>query len=434
MFKIKRHHLYFIYSLILYIFALEFMYKYFLYPRYEYFGYKFELSSWFDIILSYFLILIPSRSIYRKRNLLSKFYIIFVYLVIYIPTLVFVNHIRDIPDYLIIVYKIILFIGMEASLKIIKSKKYVKFIERKIKTIYVFRILILTAVVYLVYSVMKYREYFSFLSFNDIYEKRSIMEIGKIDGYFNMWVSNFILPIILAYGLIKKKYIYAIMAIISSVIIYGLFSNKISLFSVIFILLLNLIDFKSGKYVIKMALILSVSIIGLTVLSIISNNLLINMICGLILMRTLSVPGLLTVQYMHYFFRHPYIYYSNMNIVNSLVYKYPYKRPLGFIVGEYFSGNDAYNANANFIATDGIAALGPLGIIIIFLIFSIILKILDSVTRNSNQKFAYLSSVYFIMTLLNISLFTTFFSGGLLFFILFFLFFSLKKKGLTQVN
>jgi hypothetical protein len=117
-----------------------------------------------------------------------------------------------------------------------------------------------------------------------------------------------------------------------------------------------------------------------------------------------------------------------MNIVNSLVYKYPYKRPLGFIVGEYFSGNDAYNANANFIATDGIAALGPLGIIIIFLIFSIILKILDSVTRNSNQKFAYLSSVYFIMTLLNISLFTTFFLVGCYFLYYSFYSFHLRRK------
>ena len=51
------------------------------------------------------------------------------------------------------------------------------------------------------------------------------------------------------------------------------------------------------------------------------------------------------------------------------------------MVGEDFIGFPKLNANANFVASDGIASLGLIGIFVSFLIFSIILKVFDYVGR-----------------------------------------------------
>ena len=434
MLKIKKQQLFFLLSVLLYIFALEFLYKYYLYPKYEYFGYKFVSSTLFDIILSYFLILIPSKYLYRSRNLVSKYYIIYIYLIIYVPTLIFINHIKNIPDYLIFIYKIIFFIGIMILIEIVNIKYYYILNISKIKINKIYKALLIISIIYAIYILFKYRRYFSFLSFDEIYDKRNTMGISKIDNYFYMWISNLVLPIILVYGIIKKKTIYTYIAIICYIIIYAIFSSKISIFSFLTIILFSSLNFNKNNYITKISFLLSLSIILLTIISIVANSYILSLILSILLMRTIGLPGLLTVQYMIFFYNNSYTYYSHINIINALIYRYPYDRPLGFVIGRYFTASDYNNANANFLATDGIAALGPLGIVIISFIFGILLKILDSITRDMKKRFIYLSSTYFIFTILNGSMFTTLLSGGLLFYMIFFILFSTKRYGLKLDN
>ena len=54
---------------------------------------------------------------------------------------------------------------------------------------------------------------------------------------------------------------------------------------------------------------------------------------------------------------------------------------IGLLVGEDFIGFPKLNANANFVASDGIASIGILGIFISFLIFTVIFKIFDYVGK-----------------------------------------------------
>ena len=79
----------------------------------------------------------------------------------------------------------------------------------------------------------------------------------------------------------------------------------------------------------------------------------------------------------------------------------------------------AQNANANFLLTDGVAAAGIFGLLLIGLVFYVLLHILNSISyryRLSDLLVIFLPTLSYI---LNTSLFTTLLSNGLLILILF---------------
>ena len=78
------------------------------------------------------------------------------------------------------------------------------------------------------------------------------------------------------------------------------------------------------------------------------------------------------------------------------------------------------NANANFWATDGIAAMGLPGVALISVAATLLLALINTVTRQYDRLFATLCFLPFVITLLNQSLFSSFWSGGAFFLIVFF--------------
>ena len=70
------------------------------------------------------------------------------------------------------------------------------------------------------------------------------------------------------------------------------------------------------------------------------------------------------------------------------------------------------NANANFWATDGIAAAGILGCILANLLMLLVLRILDVVSYKKNKLFVILLFLPFISMFRNTSIFTALLSGG----------------------
>jgi len=214
-------------------------------------------------------------------------------------------------------------------------------------------------------------------------------------------------------------------------VLYGLFSNKISILYILIFFLFATIDFDKDHYVFSVMLILSLTMFLITFGYNILDNGIIELLGSLVLMRTISMPGFLTVQYMRFAESNPLTYYSHVNVIDAIFNNYPYRNVLGYEVGYFFSNSYNNNANANFIATDGVVALGPGGIIVAFLMFSILMIVVDSVTTGYSKKFLCLSSLYIIINLLNASLFTTFLSGGLLLYLVAFLFFRLDLREYT---
>jgi hypothetical protein len=113
--------------------------------------------------------------------------------------------------------------------------------------------------------------------------------------------------------------------------------------------------------------------------------------------------------YINFFSSHPFTYYSHINIVSWLVH-YPYQLSLGEVIGFDLVGDDL-DANANFYATDGVAAMGAIGVVVAGAAFGLVLCVADALTRN-RLRLACTAMIAFVMNLSNSSLFTSLITGG----------------------
>ena len=97
----------------------------------------------------------------------------------------------------------------------------------------------------------------------------------------------------------------------------------------------------------------------------------------IVILRTTAVAGWLTQYYLRFFSVNdkPYTLYSHINIINLLTEYYPYADSLGKTVAY-----GSQNANANFLLTDGVAAAGIFGLLLIGLVFYVLLHILNSIS------------------------------------------------------
>jgi hypothetical protein len=131
-----------------------------------------------------------------------------------------------------------------------------------------------------------------------------------------------------------------------------------------------------------------------------------------VLMRTLSINGLVTAQYYDFFQQNPLTYYSHIKVVNWVVH-YPYQYPVGQEIGLAYSGTTGLDATANFFATDGIGGLGLPGILLMSVFCAGVFWILDSAAQKHDPRLAALVTTYAAYNIANISIFTSLLSGGL---------------------
>jgi len=94
----------------------------------------------------------------------------------------------------------------------------------------------------------------------------------------------------------------------------------------------------------------------------------------------------------------------------GLFVHYPYQMTLGEVIGYDLVTSDL-DANASFYATDGYAALGAVGVVLIGPIFGLFLSVANAMTASS-LRMACAAFVPFVMIVSNSSLFTSLLSGG----------------------
>lgn len=392
-----------IYSLIYQFIHINFLYGVFLYA-----GYMNEGFSIFSFIQTFLFISIP---LLVKKNLNNMFflevlYTVF-YLLLYVPIMItFLNHYKTEWD--IFINQLPFLIGFLVMFKIAGFKKMnIKRLHLKPprKEVLIAFTIFIIAVLF-----MEFRSTYSFVSFEDVYSQREKgSNASLVSGYFTLWLTYFIGPVLVAMGLIKKDKKILIFGTLSIIFVYGINASKIALFIPFLIIFLYYIKSK-GKDIFK-ALTAVFSSICLIAYWLPPTYF---MISAVILMRTFGISGLLTYQYNEFFKANPHTYYSHINVVNFVTGNYPYDQDLGFVVSSYFFESDN-NANANFLATDGIASLGMIGVIIISIVCGIYMLYTKSLVDNKNSLLVGLVFISFAFIILNVGLFTSLLSGGFLF-------------------
>jgi hypothetical protein len=257
----------------------------------------------------------------------------------------------------------------------------------------------------------------------DVYVQRfaANSDVG-ISAYAMGILSGALDPFLMAIGLVNRKPVLLALGAVGQVVVYAVLAQKIVLLSVLYVpgffYLLGADNFRQNPKSAPLLRIGALSIALLLVgcgsmsLSANSNSSVFKEVGALLLMRQFSLPGGLVAQYGAFFTDHPLTYFTHINIVKA-VFGATYTRDVGLEIGSYLAnGGIGMNANANFFARDGIAALYLIGPATMGIVVGLCLRIFDMIIGDEHLAVAGLTLTAFGFSLTQSSFFTSLLTGG----------------------
>lgn len=240
----------------------------------------------------------------------------------------------------------------------------------------------------------------------------AVTGIMLIFEYLRGWLLFAIYPFIMARYLEHGNRLKCLMVILGYVLMFMVDMQKLTLLLPIPMLILYVFVKNSNRIFARYTH--SVLIVSILMLSIVCNMFredeVLFAVSALVLLRTVCVAGWLTQMYLHFFAYNPFTNYGHISPVNALFNNYPYgSEPLGKVVAY-----GTQNANANLFLTDGYAACGLLGFVVIGIVFYFFLHYFDTITQRYPMTFSIVIITPTLTALLNASLFTLFLTQGLL--------------------
>lgn len=347
-----------------------------------------------------------------NKDLFNQIFFTLYYVILYIPIVVAYGFLYDCLDYF---YRVsFIFVGFYTTVAVLNSSWKISVIKRvTIPKLPTLKILCIGQLLVLLILYLSFRESLSFVQFEEVYEKRSDLKYNyNILGYFVLWTSYFLAPLLIILGRLNRLSFLVYLGFVSSFFVYGISGAKIVFF--IPFLILFIVFLSDRKLDIFKSVGLSFSV--LIILGVYFANS-IGAIGAVLLQRTFGNSGLLTYQYAEFFRSHPYTLYSHNSLISRFI-EYPYDKELGFIVFDFFTnpvGVSESNSNANFLATDGYAAFGNFGVLIISLFVGLYLKFTVNQFSKEQKLIAPFILLPFLFMLLNVSFFTCILSGGWIF-------------------
>jgi len=235
----------------------------------------------------------------------------------------------------------------------------------------------------------------------DIREKASLLS-NIFTNYLYSPLSNFILPILIIFGIIKKKWQYVIFGIIAMTYLYAIIPQKGTFMGIGIILIFYFFnDFNK-----KISFFLTTITVLLIATIFFTNFLHIDMPESIFIRRLFFIPAVLNNAYFE-IFNSNHIHLSH-SILRYFI-DYPYSVEPPFYVSKIFWGMPS-DAN-NGIISDGFMNFGIIGSIIEIIIATIILKFIDLL----NISYRFLGVMYMIIRLfISGALLTSLLTHGLL--------------------
>lgn len=399
---------------ILYVLVFRLVYVQYLFPTWGYMGYEYFSHSTMVAFLTNTLAIFPIL-FYKARKIPSDFIAIFIYIFIVAPSIVsiefgFENYSSVVSIQVVYALSMIVFFSIKEPHATIHRIK-----ENSIS----FNVYVIAVVVILICCIATYRSNMRFVSVEEVYDLReetADLQINPIIGYFMMWLANFFAPLFMSYGLIKRNKKYLLLGFACAMVVYMSSALKSALITPIFCIIIYMVLRKRQDSIMSLFPIIVFFFTALYFIGIALDNNIAYVALSLFIMRTFGISAMLTPGYISVFNSYPHTYYSHVRIINSITGMYPFKDPvLGKAVWSAYTGEtDAMNANANMLLTDGIAACGIPGVIIVTILFALILNYLNRISTRHDKDFVLILLTGVIMSLSNVSLFTALLSCGLL--------------------
>jgi len=215
-----------------------------------------------------------------------------------------------------------------------------------------------------------------------VYEFRSIASrnLPHIVGYLSVWSAKAFFPFAFLISVFHKKIVPSGLAIVGSIMIFGLTSHKGPLFYPWVVL--GLFYILNRQKIIQSLLL---SYFGIITTSVMLYAYAGHIIFGMLfLRRPFFVPAILN--YLHYdFFRnHMFSYWADSKITFGILDK-NYSLQIPYLIGNFYYGHVEWAANTGWIGS-GYANAGFLGMILCSIMLGLLLAILNAYGRIIDKK------------------------------------------------
>jgi hypothetical protein len=259
---------------------------------------------------------------------------------------------------------------------------------------------------------LTYRLHLKLPSLSDVYLVRSQYKemtdsSGALASYAVDWQALVLNPMLIVLGLISQRKLPVVTGILGQLLIYSFTGFRTVLFSSIFLgLLLVLLRSRKG-FGLRISITWAAAVLSSAALYLWSGSL---VLVGLILERLTGLPGLLTGFYFSFFSVHPQMMLSHSIFRHFTQNPYSVEPPV--LIGQvYFPGRSTY-ANANVWA-DAYANFGIWGVFAFTIVLGLIFWFYDSITVESDFRFAALVLAIPAISLANAGLLTCLLTHGL---------------------
>jgi hypothetical protein len=398
-------------------------YRQYVVPTYDYFGVGWRDPP-HDMITTAFLMNVVLgflvNPVYRRP---SQLFLVIQLLVVFLPaSIICLNVTRpELAFEQLFELVIALFVGMLIQTLFSGGPAGRPAAQTRVRTRKMLHLLFWFACAMLFAAILSLGDIFSLTDFDSMYEQRDILDeraTGALLRYGISWLVSFVIPVLAIAALQLRGARRARLLLFCAMayfVIFGLTATKTSLFAPIIVLAIywtlapTRLSFVK-KFVFGFTAIVT---IPLVLVEFDFLNAVTPLYVAVANFRIFAVPQLLYVQYFDFFNNHAHTLGSHISLVSSLI-RYPYEEPVFLIIGEYFYPGSNMTANAGAWAQDGIAGFGLIGIVLVSILITAIMRVLDRASRGHDPKMVGGAMAMLTLFLCNASIFTTLLSGGLI--------------------
>lgn len=415
-------------STVVYLLVYVYSYRTFTTVAWDYFGMGWNTYwSLDDIVFFTILALLPAFWVPASARRPSDLFLLLQYFLIYIPTLFLTQHasIGTLQPEQRVSFSLTLAFGMMIMIVIQRALPRLRIPRPDIPgpVMWTGIVIALFASLLFLWTILGK---FEIVALADIYSVRDrvteILELrgGRFGGYSFSWANAVLLPLLVAYTLMRRRWLLAVIVLGGYVVLFGLWGAKASLFAPVYLVLFYVLFGNRPSAVPSLMCLGFCALLLVPVLF--GDPKIVSAIriayVGVVNMRVFAMPSLALVEYMDFFQRHALTYGSHITGLSLLV-DYPYDLDVPRTVGYHYYGA-LMTANVSFWAQDGLASLGLVGIPVVSVLVALTLWLLDSVSAHLPMRFIATAMGGIAIGFLGTSLFTTLLTGGLLLMMMFF--------------
>lgn len=417
----ENYLIFFLFSLI-YAFSIKSVLSDFAAPEWPIFSFPYDPPSLFGYIFVILSIGFTSFVVPKILDSPSSLMLSFVYIFIIIPinvACICMEKFSTQSYYYITAFIVFCFVILCACNSIARSRSHLES-EPRLETPIFEWMLYFGFAILSAYLIYRYGEIMELVGLDSLYEQRAEGKASNLfDGYAQTYSQYVFSTGLVAFGLYRKRKILVLAGMMGAVLNYSITAEKAGIMFPFFICGLYFM-ISSPRKILHSTLIF---LIIFSIVNILSSKLFASSSFFEILAinfgtRSTVVPGVFSFHYLEFFSARGFTEFSHIRGINIFVpppdsFAGDGRWPgLGLILGEDYIGYPELNANANFVASDGIAGYGLPGVIVPFVTLFGIVRVLDYVTRGVPLKLCLPLLTPFALTLSNSSVFSVLTSFG----------------------